>query len=129
MKARFLTGMLVFVFVSAFCAVELFAKDLTKMRIVVTGPDGKPVERADVIVRFGGRTIKKLGRKAVTQWEMRSTQLGEADIPEMPKGSIRIQVIAKGFQTFGETFDVNEDERTIQISLQTPQKQYSAHEH
>jgi hypothetical protein len=124
MKARFLTG----IFVLAFCSLQLLAKDLTKMKIVITGPNGKPVERADVIVRFGGRTIKKLGAKAVTQWEMRSTQLGEADIPEMPKGSIRVQVIAKGFQTFGETFDVTEDERTIQIALQPPQKQYSAHE-
>ena len=112
----------------AFYGLELYAKDLTRMKIVVTGPNGKPVERADIIVRFGGRTIKKLGAKAVTQWEMRSTQEGIAEIPEMPKGSIRVQVIAKGYQTFGETFEVTDDERTIRISLQAPQKQYSAHE-
>jgi hypothetical protein len=37
-------------------------------------------------------------------------------------------VIAKGYQTFGDTFDVDEDERTIEIKLNPPQKQYSSHD-
>ena len=57
---------------------------------------------------------------------MRSSQQGVAEIPEMPKGKIRVQVIAKGYQTFGQTFDVNEDERTIEVQLNRPQPQYSA---
>ena len=104
------------------------AKDLTKLKIVVTNTNGKPVDRANVIVRFGGRKVVKLGKKVMTQWEMRSTQEGIADIPEMPKGSIRVQVIAKGYQTFGDTFEVTEDERTIEVKLSPPQDQYSAHE-
>jgi hypothetical protein len=104
------------------------AGDLTKLKIVVTTRSGRPVERADVIVRFGGRSVVKLGKMVRTTWEMRSSQEGVADIPEMPKGQIRIQVIAKGYQTFGDTFDVSEDERTIEIKLNPPQKQYSSHD-
>ena len=81
-----------------------------------------------MIVRFGGRSVVKLGKMVRTTWEMRSSQEGVADIPEMPKGQIRIQVIAKGYQTFGDTFDVSEDERTIEIKLNPPQKQYSSHD-
>ena len=87
------------------------------MKIVVTNDLGKPVDRADVIVRFGGRSVVKLGKLVRTTWEMRSSQQGVAEIPEMPKGKIRVQVIAKGYQTFGQTFDVNEDERTIEVQL------------
>lgn len=104
------------------------AADTTKIKIVVKNVNGKPVDRADVIVRFGGRSIRKFGKTVHTQWEMRSSQEGVADIPEMPKGKIRIQVVAKGYQSFGEIFDVSEDERTIDIALSPPQKQYSAHE-
>jgi hypothetical protein len=58
---------------------------------------------------------------------MRSSQEGIARIPELPKGKILIQVIAKNYQTFGQSFDVTEDERTIEIKLNAPQEQYSAH--
>jgi hypothetical protein len=108
-------------------SLPVVAADLTKMKIVVTNDLGKPVDRADVIVRFGGRSVVKLGKLVRTTWEMRSSQQGVAEIPEMPKGKIRVQVIAKGYQTFGQTFDVNEDERTIEVQLNRPQPQYSAH--
>ena len=110
--------------------VELpaLAADLTKLKIVVTNDIGKPVDRADVIVRFGGRSVVKLGKMVRTTWEIRSTQQGVVEVPEMPKGKIRVQVIAKGYQTFGQTFEVAEDERTIEIKLNPPQPQYSAHD-
>ena len=104
------------------------ADDITKLKIVVTTRSGRPIDRADVIVRFGGRSIVKLGKMVRTTWEMRSSQEGVAEIPDMPKGQIRIQVIAKGYQTFGDTFEVKEDERTIEIKLNPPQKQYSSHD-
>jgi Carboxypeptidase regulatory-like domain len=105
-----------------------WAADMTKLKIVVTTRSGRPIDRADVIVRFGGRSVVKLGKMVRTTWEMRSSQEGVAEIPEMPKGEIRVQVIAKGYQTFGDTFDVREDERTIEIKLNPPQKQYSSHD-
>jgi hypothetical protein len=101
-------------------------KDLTKLTIVVTNDSGKPVERANVLVKFGGRSIAKFGKTVRTTWEMRSTQEGVAEIPDMPKGKILVQVTAKGFQTFGQTFDVSEDERTIEVKLNPPQEQYTA---
>jgi len=104
------------------------ADDVTKLKIVVTTRSGRPIDRADVIVRFGGRSLVKLGKMVRTTWEMRSSQDGVAEIPDMPKGQVRIQVIAKGYQTFGDTFEVTEDERTIEIKLNPPQKQYSSHE-
>jgi hypothetical protein len=107
-------------------AVSTRAKELTKLTIVVTNDSGKPVERANVLVKFGGRSIAKFGKTVRTTWEMRSTEEGVAEVPEMPKGKILVQVTAKGFQTFGQTFDVSEDERTIEVKLNPPQEQYTA---
>ena len=121
-------GLLLILALSLALSSPAAAGDLTKLKIVVTTRSGRPIERADVIVRFGGRSVVKLGKMVRTTWEMRSSQEGVADIPDMPKGQIRIQVIAKGYQTFGDTFDVTEDERTIEIKLNPPQKQYSSHD-
>jgi uncharacterized GH25 family protein len=119
--------LLLFVLVSLATSGPVRAADLTTLKIVVTTPSGKPVERAEVVVRFGGRSVVKFGKMVRTSWEVRTTQQGVADIPEMPKGKIRVQVVAKGYQTFGQTFDVDEDQRTIEVKLNPPQEQYSAH--
>ena len=109
-------------------ALPVFAGDLTKLKFVVTNMSGKPVDRADVIVKFvEGRSLAKLGKKIRTSWEVHTTQEGTADVPEIPKGKILIQVIAKNYQTFGQTYDVMDDEKTIEVLLSPPQQQYTAH--
>ena len=101
---------------------------LTKLNITVKSQAGRPIDRASVVVRFvQGRSVVKLGKKTRTQWELRTNQEGEAVIPTVPQGKIRIQVIAKGYQTFGEVFDVDEPEKTIDIKLNPPQQQYTSH--
>lgn len=102
---------------------------MTKLRVEVKNLDGKPVDRASVIVRFvEGRSVAKLGKKIRTSWELRTNQEGVASIPPIPQGKILIQVIAKRHQTFGDTFEVEEEEKTIEVRLKPPQAQYSAHQ-
>jgi hypothetical protein len=104
------------------------AVPMTKLNIQVTTLGGRPIDRADVVVRFvKGRNYLKLGKKTLTTWEMRTNQEGVAKVPEFPQGTILVQVIAKGYQTFGKTFDVDEAEKTLEIKLNPPQEQYSAH--
>jgi hypothetical protein len=106
------------------------ADDLTRLQIHVTNARGKPVDRASVIVKFvSGRSLKALGlKKTRLSWELKSSQEGMAKIPGIPKGKILIQIIAKNYQTFGDTYDVDEDERVVEIVLKDPQAQFSAHE-
>ena len=111
-------------------ASTVMADDLTRLQIHVTNARGKPVDRASVIVKFvSGRSLKALGlKKARLSWELKSSQEGMAKIPGIPKGKILIQIIAKNYQTFGDTYDVDEDERVVEIVLKDPQAQYSVHE-
>jgi hypothetical protein len=110
-------------------AGSLFAETpMTKIKVEVQSLTGKPIDRAAVVVQFvEGRSIIKLGKKIQTRWEVRTNQDGIAKIPAIPQGKIRIQVIAKQFQTFGEVFDVSDEEKTLLIKLNPPQPQYSAH--
>lgn len=102
---------------------------MTKLRIEVKTLGDKPVERASVVVRFvKGRSAVKFGKKIRTHWEMRTNQDGVAAIPPIPQGEITIQVIAKGYQTFGQKVDVEEEEKTVEVKLNPPQPQFSAHQ-
>ena len=101
----------------------------TKLRIEVTNLQDKPIDRASVVVRFvEGRSVVKLGKKIRTNWELKTNQEGVASIPPIPQGQIMVQVYAKGYQTFGQKFDVNEEEKTLEVVINPPQQQYSAHE-
>ncbi|MBI1790761.1 MAG: carboxypeptidase regulatory-like domain-containing protein [Acidobacteria bacterium] len=102
---------------------------MTKLRVEVKTQAGRPVDRASVVVRFvEGRSVVKLGKKIRTTWELRTNQEGVASIPPIPQGKIQVQVIAKGFQTYGHLHDVGEEEKTIEVKLNAPQAQYSSHQ-
>lgn len=105
-----------------------FAAEETVLTVVVTNKDGKPVNRASVVVKFvQGRSKVKFGKKIRTEWDLKTSQEGVAKIPSIPQGKILIQVIAPNYQTFGQTFDIEEAEKTVEVKLNPPQPQYTAH--
>lgn len=123
MKKQFACWLVVLLCLLCFPAI---AAEKTQLQIHVTNQEGKPVGNASVIVRFvEGGGIKII--KSKKSWELRTSQEGMAKIPEIPQGKVQIQVIAKNYQTFGDTFDVREADRTVEIVLNPPQGQYSAH--
>ena len=100
----------------------------TTLRIEVKNHRGNPVERASVVLRFEeGRQIAKFGKMKKVSWEVRTNTEGVAKFPPLPQGKVRIQVIAKNYATFGKSYDISEPQKTIQIQLEPPQRQYSAH--
>jgi len=116
------------IFLALAILAPAIAADQTNLKIVVTNPTGKPIENASVIVKFvQGRSKAKFGAKIRTEWDLKTNLEGTVKIPSVPQGKILIQVIAKNFQTFGENFDIEEEERTIEIKLNAPQPQYTAH--
>lgn len=110
-------------------AIPLLAgPPMTSLTITVKSDTGKPVEHASVIVRFiKGHSVLKLGKGIRKEWELQTNQEGIAKIPPIPQGTILVQVIAKNFQTFGDNFDVDEEKKTLEIKLNPPQAQYTAH--
>ncbi len=110
-------------------AGSALAVDLTTLTVTVKTPLGNPVDNASVVVKFvKGRSKAKLGKKVMTSWEQRTNQEGIAKIPPVPQGTILVQVIAKGYQTFGEKFEVEEEQKSIEVKLNPPQAQYSSHQ-
>jgi hypothetical protein len=110
-------------------APSAHAADMTRLTVHITTQSGKPIDRASVVVRFvEGRSVVKLGKSIRTTFEMRTNQEGEVKVPEIPQGKIRIQVIAKGYQTYGQIHEIEEPEKTLDIKLNPPQQQYSSHQ-
>jgi hypothetical protein len=116
---------------TAFLATALpaLADDLTKLEIHVANQVGHPIDNASVVVKFvDGRSKYKFGAKIRKEWDLKTSQEGVVKVPAIPKGVILIQVRADNYQTFGDKFDVQDDEKLVEIKLKPPQSQYSAHD-
>ena len=110
-------------------ALPVLADDLTKLEIHVTNQVGHPIDNASVVVKFvEGRSKVKFGAKIRKEWDLKTSQEGVVKVPTIPKGAILIQIRADHYQTFGQTFNVQEDEKLVEIKLKPPQAQYSAHD-
>jgi hypothetical protein len=96
--------------------------------VEVTNQFDKPVENATVVLDFlGSHQIAKLGKRKATHWEVHTNQEGVAHFPPVPYGTIQLQVITKKYQTFGNKFELDADEKKIEVKLNPPQGQYSVH--
>jgi uncharacterized GH25 family protein len=99
----------------------------TAVSVTVKDQYDKPIDNAAVILDFlGSHQITKLGRRRQTHWEVHTNQDGFAHFPPIPRGTIQLQVVAKNHQTFGKKFDIDTDQKTIDIKLNPPQEQYTA---
>jgi hypothetical protein len=101
---------------------------MTKILIQVKTQAGRPIEQAEVVVNFTeGRSALNLGRNVRIAYDLHTNQDGEAKIPSIPQGKIRFLVSAKGYQTFGQIIEIKEEQKTVEITLNPPQPQYSVH--
>ncbi len=89
--------------------------------VVVRDGNGKPVRNAAVVLH----PITKKGKQAMGGMELKTDDDGKTGIDGIPYGPLRVQVLAPGFQTFGEDYQVNRAVMEITIKLKRPVKQYS----
>ncbi|HEX4065592.1 MAG TPA: carboxypeptidase-like regulatory domain-containing protein [Acidobacteriaceae bacterium] len=90
---------------------------------VVRSYNGKPVENAGVVFH-----PLKAG-KDDGNMELKTNEDGKVSIDLIPIGdTIRLQVIADGFQTYGKEYDLPGDSRDIVVKLDRPQRQYSIYQ-
>jgi len=114
--------------VLAGCLTLAASDSQTTIRVVVKNQYDKPVDNAAVILDFlGGQQVIKLGRRKRIHWEVKTNQQGIAHFPPVPEGTVQLQVISTKYQTYGKKMDVQGEEKTIDITLNPLQNQYSFH--
>jgi hypothetical protein len=87
---------------------------------VVRDVNGKPIENAAVVFH------PMAGERDKGNMELKTNEDGKAIIDVLPIGdTVRLQIIAKGFQTYGEDFKIDKDRIAIDVRMKRPGEQYS----
>jgi Carboxypeptidase regulatory-like domain len=113
-------------------AVLVFASDKksgtqqsSNLRFTVVKDDNnKPVRNASVVLH----PVGKNGKQAKGGFQLKTDNDGKTESDGLPYGLLRVQVLAPGFQTFGDDYDINKPDMDIQIRLKRPTDQTSAYD-
>ena len=82
----------------------------SEMKFVVLKDDnGKPVRNASVILHPVGQS----GKQGKGGFQLKTDAEGKTETEGVPYGLMRVQVIAPGFQTFGDDYTVNQPEQNV----------------
>jgi hypothetical protein len=92
--------------------------------VVVRDSNGKPVRNAAVVLH----PVNRKGKQARGGLELKTDGEGRTNIDGIPYGPLRVQVLAQGFQTFGEDYKIDKAEMEIVVKLKRPGGQYSIYE-
>ena|SRR5437763_1387191 len=92
--------------------------------LVVRDYNGKPVKNASVIMH----PVSYKGKQAHTGFQLKTDTEGKTSFDGIPYGPLRVQVLAQGFQTFGDDYQIGKPQMEITIKLKRPQGQYSIYD-
>jgi hypothetical protein len=91
--------------------------------LVIKDDNGKPVRNAAVILH----PVNTHGKQARGGFELKTDLDGKTNFDGVPYGTLRVQVLASGFQTFGEDYEVDHPKMEFTIKLKRPQQQFSVY--
>ena len=91
---------------------------------VLKEDNGKPVRNAAVIMH----PVNSHGKQGHGGMELKTDAEGKSSFDGIPYGPLRVQVLASGFQTYGEDFNIDKPSMSFTIKLKRPQGQYSIYE-
>ena len=92
--------------------------------LVVKDYNGKPIRNASVVLH----PVERNGKQSRGGLQIKTDPEGKANYEGVPYGKLRIQVLAQGFQTFGEDYEVNQPNMEITIKMKRPSEQYSIYQ-
>jgi hypothetical protein len=98
------------------------AESLSILRFTVIKDDNsQPVRNASVILH----PVGKDGKQSKGGFQLKTDSDGKAETDGIPYGALRVQVLAHGFQTYGEDYQINQAQMEIGIRLKRPQEQFT----
>ena len=92
--------------------------------VVVRDENGKPIRNAAVVMH----PVDDEGKQERAGMELKTDADGKISYDGVPYGKLRIQVLAHGFQTYGEDYNIDQPDMDITIKMKRPAGQYSIYE-
>src|SRR6476469_721620 len=81
--------------------------------VVIRDYNGKPVRNASVVMH----PVEKNGKQSKGGLQIKTDADGKASFDGVPYGKLRVQVLAQGFQTFGDDYSIDKPAMDITVKM------------
>jgi len=97
--------------------------DSTRLEIEVTAQEGgEPIANAIIYLKF--KEKRTLWKDKKREWTVKSNPDGKAVVPVIPVGRVLVQVVCKGWKTYGDFHELEGPKHSLEIKLERPRKWY-----
>lgn len=98
-------------------------EEKVRLEVEVTAAEtGEPIGNAIIYVKF--KEDRFLRRDKQREWSVKTNPEGKAVFPLLPEGKVLVQVVAKGWKTYGQFHTLREPKYILEIKLKRPRKWY-----
>ena len=110
------------VLVGVLVALSLVAGEAeVRLEVQVTAEaTGEPIEGVAIYLKF--KEERFLRKDKPMEWKVKTDKDGKAVFPPIPEGVVLIQVVAKGWKTYGEHHTLAGPKQLLEIKLKPPKK-------
>ncbi|MGH9512521.1 MAG: carboxypeptidase-like regulatory domain-containing protein [Terriglobales bacterium] len=92
--------------------------------VILKGDNDLPIRNAAVVLH----PVNRHDKQENGGLELKTDAEGKASYDGIPYGKLRVQVLAHGFQTFGQDYDIEQPALEVTVKMKRPAGQYSIYE-
>ena len=94
-----------------------------RLEVTITAEEsGDPVTNATVYLKYEEKRFLRKDKKI--EFTSKTNDDGKAVFPLVPEGRVLVQIVAKGWKTYGKYYELEGPKQTLEVKLQPARRWY-----
>ena len=94
-----------------------------RLEVAITAEEsGDPVTNATVYLKYEEKRFLRKDKKI--EFTSKTNDDGKAVFPLVPEGRVLVQIVAKGWKTYGKYYELEGPKQTLEVKLQPARRWY-----
>ena len=94
-----------------------------RLEVAITAEEsGDPITNATVYLKYEEKRFLRKDKKI--EFTSKTNDDGKAVFPLVPEGRVLVQIVAKGWKTYGKYYELEGPKQTLEVKLQPARRWY-----
>jgi hypothetical protein len=103
--------------------VAVAEEEEVRLEVILTAEEtGNPITNASVYLKYQEKRFLRKDKKV--EFSSKTDQEGKAVFPPVPEGRVLVQIVAKGWKTYGKYHELEGPKQTLELKLQPVKRWY-----
>lgn len=99
------------------------ANEEVRLEVAITAEKtGDPITNATVYLKYQEKRFLRKDKKL--EFSSKTNDEGKAVFPPVPEGRVLVQIVAKGWKTYGKYYEIEGPKQTLEVKLQPVKRWY-----